>query len=227
MPAVIEAIEVSRNFRTPQGGLEVLNGLSLTVEKGRTLAIVGASGSGKSTLLHILGCLDRPTSGKVLLGGQDTFQMADHQLAAARNRDIGFVFQFHHLLPEFSALENVALPLLVGGLGKYEALERAGQLMAEVGLAERRLHRPSELSGGEQQRVAVARALVNGPQLLLADEPTGNLDRYSGSAVTDLLWKMNRERGVALVVVTHNQELAKRADRTMELKNGKLWPTDR
>lgn len=227
MLGVIEAVDVSRSFRTSQGSLEVLSGLSLAVEKGGTLAIVGASGSGKSTLLHILGCLDRPTSGKVMLGGQDTSQMADHQLAAARNRDIGFVFQFHHLLPEFSAVENVALPLLVGGLGKDEALERARQLMVDVGLAERSFHRPSELSGGEQQRVAVARALVKGPQLLLADEPTGNLDRHSGSMVTDLLWKMNRERGVALVVVTHNQELAERAARKMELKDGKLWPADR
>jgi lipoprotein-releasing system ATP-binding protein len=215
MLGVIEAVDVSRSFRTSQGSLEVLSGLSLAVEKGGTLAIVGASGSGKSTLLHILGCLDRPTSGKVMLGGQDTSQMADHQLAAARNRDIGFVFQFHHLLPEFSAVENVALPLLVGGLGKDEALERARQLMVDVGLAERSFHRPSELSGGEQQRVAVARALVKGPQLLLADEPTGNLDRHSGSMVTDLLWKMNRERGVALVVVTHNQELSERASRKM------------
>ncbi len=227
MPGVIEAVNVNRSFRTSQGSLEVLGGLSLAIDKGMTLAIVGASGSGKSTLLHILGCLDRPTSGKVLLGGQDTSQMADHQLAAARNRDIGFVFQFHHLLPEFSAVENVALPLLVGGLRKDEALGRAGQLMAEMGLADRSLHRPAELSGGEQQRVAVARALVKGPQLLLADEPTGNLDRHSGSAVTDLLWKMNQERGVALVVVTHNQELAERADRIMELKDGKLWPTGR
>lgn len=227
MPRVVEAVDVSRSFRTSQGSLEVLGSLSLAVDKGMTLAIVGASGSGKSTLLHILGCLDRPTSGKVLLGGQDTSQMADHQLAVARNRDIGFVFQFHHLLPEFSAVENVALPLLVGGLRKDEALGRAGQLMAEMGLADRSLHRPAELSGGEQQRVAVARALVKGPQLLLADEPTGNLDRHSGSAVTDLLWKMNRELGVALVVVTHNQELAERADRIMELKDGKLWPTGR
>ncbi len=224
MAAVIDAMNVSRIFQAPKGDLKVLAGLSFSIGKGQTAAIAGASGSGKSTLLHILGCLDRPTEGKILLGGQDTSQLADHDLAGARNKNIGFVFQFHHLLPEFTAVENVALPLLVGGMGRPEAMSRAEELMDQVGLKERCLHRPSELSGGEQQRVAVARALANSPEVILADEPTGNLDSRSGGAVADLLWRMNRERNIALVLVTHNNELAKRAERIMELKDGKLWP---
>ena len=224
MPPVINAIDIGRIFLAPKGDLKVLEGLSFAVEKGRTAAIVGASGSGKSTLLHILGCLDRPTSGQVLINGQDTSLLSDHDLAGLRNRSIGFVFQFHHLLPEFNAAENVALPLLVGGMERSEAMSRAEQLMEEVGLTERCLHRPSELSGGEQQRVAVARALANSPEVILADEPTGNLDSRSGSAVTDLLWRMNKYKNIALVLVTHNNELAQRADQVMELKDGKLWP---
>ncbi|HAD82261.1 MAG: hypothetical protein A2509_04175 [Candidatus Edwardsbacteria bacterium RIFOXYD12_FULL_50_11] len=224
MHPVIEAIDVNRIFPAPKGDLKVLAELSFSIERGGTASIVGASGSGKSTLLHILGCLDRPTAGKILLGGQDTSLLSDHDLAGARNKSIGFVFQFHHLLPEFTAVENVALPLLVGGMEKNESLALAQQLMDEVGLKERCLHRPSELSGGEQQRVAVARALANSPEVILADEPTGNLDSRSGGAVADLLWRMNREKNIALVLVTHNTELAGRADRIMELKDGRLWP---
>jgi len=224
MHPVIDAINVNRMFKAPQGDLKVLSELSFSIEKGGTASIVGASGSGKSTLLHILGCLDRPTLGKVMLGGQDTSLLSDHDLAGARNKSIGFVFQFHHLLPEFTAVENVALPLLVGGMGRAGAMSRAEELMDQVGLKERCLHRPSELSGGEQQRVAVARALANSPEVILADEPTGNLDSRSGGSVADLLWRMNREKNIALVLVTHNNELASRAERTMELKDGKLWP---
>lgn len=224
MGAVIDAINVGRIFKAPKGDLKVLSELPLSIEKGQTIAIVGASGSGKSTLLHILGCLDRPTSGKIVIDGQDTSLLSDHDLAGARNKSIGFVFQFHHLLPEFTAVENVALPLLVGGTARDEAMSRAEELMDEVGLKERGLHRPSELSGGEQQRVAVARALANSPEIILADEPTGNLDSRSGGAVADLLWRMNKERNIALVLVTHNNELATRADKIMELKDGKLWP---
>jgi len=224
MPPVINAKDIGRIFRAPKGDLKVLEGLSFAVEKGRTAAIVGASGSGKSTLLHILGCLDRPTSGQVLINGQDTSLLSDHDLAGLRNGSVGFVFQFHHLLPEFNAAENVALPLLVGGMERSEAMSRAEQLMGEVDLTERCLHRPSELSGGEQQRVAVARALANSPEVILADEPTGNLDSRSGSAVTDLLWRMNQDKKIALVLVTHNNELAQRADQVMELKDGRLWP---
>lgn len=224
MTAVIDAVNIGRVFRAPKGDLTVLSELTLSVAKGQTIAIVGASGSGKSTLLHILGCLDRPTSGKVVIGGEDTSLLSDHDLAGARNKSIGFVFQFHHLLPEFTAVENVALPLLVSGREKSQSLGLAEGLMAEVGLKERCLHRPSELSGGEQQRVAVARALANSPEIILADEPTGNLDHQSGAAVADLLWRMNQEKDIALVLVTHNSELASRADRTLELKDGRLWP---
>jgi len=224
MTAAIDAINVNRIFQAPKGDLKVLSELSFSIEKGGTASIVGASGSGKSTLLHILGCLDRPTSGKVLLGGQDTSLLSDHDLAGARNKNIGFVFQFHHLLPEFTAAENVALPLLVGGAGRAGAMSRAEELMDQVGLKERCLHRPSELSGGEQQRVAVARALANSPEVILADEPTGNLDSRSGGALADLLWRMNQEKNIALVLVTHNNELAGRAERIMELKDGRLWP---
>ena len=223
MPAVIDAIDVGRIFKAPKGDLKVLSELSFSIEKGQTIAIVGASGSGKSTLLHILGCLDRPTSGRIIVDGQDTSTLSDHQLAGLRNKSIGFVFQFHHLLPEFTAVENVALPLLVSGMEKSQSLGLAEGLMDEVGLKERCLHRPSELSGGEQQRVAVARALANSPEIILADEPTGNLDRQSGAVVADLLWRMNQEKNIALVLVTHNNELASRADKIMELKDGRLW----
>lgn len=221
---VINASEISRTFKAPKGDLKVLEGLSFSMEKGRTASIVGASGSGKSTLLHILGCLDRPTSGKIVIGGQDTSLLSDHDLAGLRNKSLGFVFQFHHLLPEFTAVENVALPLLVSGMERAKALTKAEELMDEVGLRERCLHRPAELSGGEQQRVAVARALANSPEIILADEPTGNLDSRAGGTVTDLLWKMNKDKNIALVVVTHNSELAQRAEQVLELKDGKLWP---
>ncbi|MDO9391349.1 MAG: ABC transporter ATP-binding protein [bacterium] len=174
-------------------------------------------------MLQILGCLDRPTTGQVNINCQETSRLSDHELASLRNASMGFVFQFHHLLPEFCAWENVAMPLLVRGqsLGQAEAASR--KILNDLGLEERAGHRPNELSGGEQQRVAIARAVVNRPLVLLADEPTGNLDRATGQNVVQLLWELNQTTGIALVIVTHNQEIAQRAQRTLELKDGKLW----
>jgi len=223
MPAVIEAINVGRTFKAPKGELKVLSELNLTIEPGQTTAITGASGSGKSTLLQILGCLDRPSTGLVMIGGRDTSRFTDRELARLRNKSIGFVFQFHHLLPEFCAWENVAMPLLVQGRELKKAEEAGRQILSELGLEQRAEHKPNELSGGEQQRVAIARAMVTGPLVLLADEPTGNLDRATGQNVVQLLWDLNQRTGIALVIVTHNQEIAQRAQRTLELKDGKLW----
>jgi lipoprotein-releasing system ATP-binding protein len=202
--------------------LNVLNGIDLEISKGEMLAIVGASGVGKSTLLHILGGLDRPTSGNVFYGDVDVFGMDSDRIARFRNERVGFVFQFHHLLPEFSALENVMMPALIRGTDRETAAETASKALAEVGLGERVLHRPGELSGGEQQRVAVARALMLSPDVVLADEPTGNLDAHTGEAVHELLQKINKERGVTFVIVTHNDKLAIRADRVLKMADGKI-----
>ena len=221
---ILDARGVERVFPARPAPLAVLRGIDLTVRAQETVAIVGASGSGKSTLLHILGCLDHPTKGEVFLESHNLMQLYPSQQAELRNQKIGFVFQFHYLLPEFTARENVAMPLLVAGQPRKKSLEAAGELLRDVGLAERMEHRPRELSGGEQQRVAIARALAGSPAVVLADEPTGNLDRLTGLAVTDLLWQMNRSRKIALVIVTHNQEIASRADKILELKDGKLWP---
>ncbi len=223
MPAAIDATNIGRIFKAPKGDLKVLSGLTLTIGKGETIAITGASGSGKSTLLQILGCLDRPTSGQLTIDGRETAGLSDHELASLRNKSMGFVFQFHHLLPEFCAWENVALPLLVRGqsLGSAEGTSR--KILRDLGLEERAEHKPNELSGGEQQRVAIARAMAARPLVLLADEPTGNLDRATGQNVAQLLWDLNQNTGIALVIVTHNQEIAQRAQRTLELKDGKLW----
>jgi len=223
MPAVIEAINVGRTFKAPKGALKVLSELTLSIGKGETIAITGASGSGKSTLLQILGCLDRPTGGQVIIEGQDTSSLSDHELASLRNKSMGFVFQFHHLLPEFSAWENVAMPLLVRGQSLESAEGTSRKMLHDLGLEERAEHKPNELSGGEQQRVAIARAIAARPLVLLADEPTGNLDRATGQQVAQLLWDLNQSTGIALVIVTHNQEMAQRAQRTLELKDGKLW----
>ncbi|MDO9068105.1 MAG: ABC transporter ATP-binding protein [Deltaproteobacteria bacterium] len=223
MPAVIEAVNIGRTFQAPKGALKVLSGLTLSVEKGETMAITGASGSGKSTLLQILGCLDRATDGRVNIEGQDTSILSDKELASLRNKSMGFVFQFHHLLPEFCAWENVAMPLLVRGQELKTAREASRKILDGLGLADRADHKPNELSGGEQQRVAIARAMVTNPLVLLADEPTGNLDRATGQNVAQLLWELNQNTGIALVIVTHNQEIAQRAQRTLELKDGKLW----
>jgi lipoprotein-releasing system ATP-binding protein len=201
--------------------VEVLKGVDLTFSAGEKAAIVGASGVGKTTLLHVLGTLDRPTAGKVLFEGKDIYSMNEKDLAFFRNREIGFVFQFHHLLPEFNALENTMMPCLIQGIPKKEAASRAEAILTLVGLNERFSHKPGELSGGEQQRVAVARALVLEPKVLLADEPTGNLDTKTGESVFDLLQELNRIKGVTLVVVTHNLKLAEKMSRQIQLIDGK------
>lgn len=211
-----------KNFVSNGNTIEVLNGVDLNIFQGDSLAIVGASGVGKSTLLHILGTLERPTEGRLLWDGQEVFSLDDQKLAAFRNRKIGFVFQFHHLLPEFNALENVMMPALIARLAKQEARERAEAMLVQVGLQSRITHRVGALSGGEQQRVAVARALVLEPGVLLADEPTGNLDPRIGGQIHDLLLSLNQEKGLTLVVVTHNLELAGRLSSELTLKDGKV-----
>jgi lipoprotein-releasing system ATP-binding protein len=202
--------------------LHILRGVELEVRHGEAVAIVGQSGSGKSSLLHILGALDRPTRGRVLLSGDPVEGLGRDGLARLRNRRVGFVFQFHHLLREFTAVENAAMPALVAGVQPTEAMDRAEALLRAVGLGDRLEHRPWQLSGGEQQRVAVARALVNEPPLLLADEPTGNLDPETSEGLHDLLFRIRAERGLALVLVTHNRELAARANRILSLRSGVL-----
>jgi lipoprotein-releasing system ATP-binding protein len=201
--------------------VEVLTGVDLDIVKGETLAVVGASGVGKSTLLHIMGTLERPSAGRMLWDGEDVFSLDDKALAAFRNRKVGFVFQFHHLLPEFNALENVMMPGLIARLPQNQARERAEAILVRVGLKERLTHRVSTLSGGEQQRVAVARALVLDPDVLLADEPTGNLDPKSGARVHELILNLNQERGLTSVIVTHNLELARSLNRQITLIDGK------
>ena len=202
--------------------LPVLDGIDLDIQAGEMLAIVGASGVGKSTLLHIVGGLDRPTSGKVYYGDIDVFGLDNGQLSRFRNARVGFVFQFHHLLPEFSALENVMMPGLIRRMDREEAADAAKRLLTDVGLGARLLHRPGELSGGEQQRVAVARALMLKPDVVLADEPTGNLDMHTGESVHDLLLGINKQQGITFVIVTHNDKLALRADRVLRMTEGKL-----
>jgi len=217
-------IEVRQLFKTFGNGtkrVDVLKGIDLVIRPRETLAIVGASGVGKTTLLHILGTLDRPTSGKVLYDGKDVFTLDERALALFRNRQVGFVFQFHHLLPEFNALENTMLPCLIQGISKKEALSRAEAILTLVGLKERLSHRPGEMSGGEQQRVAVARAMVLEPRVLLADEPTGNLDTRTGEAVFDLLQELNRDKGLTLIIVTHNMKLAGRLSRQIQMVDGR------
>jgi len=201
--------------------VEVLKGVDLTFSQGEKAAIVGASGIGKTTLLHILGTLDRPSTGKVFYEGKDIFTLNETDLSVFRNREIGFVFQFHHLLPEFSALENTMMPCLIRGTPEKEAESRAETILTLVGLKERLSHKPGELSGGEQQRVAVARALVLEPKVLLADEPTGNLDTKTGESIFDLLQELNRIQGVTLIVVTHNLKLAERLSRQIQLIDGR------
>jgi lipoprotein-releasing system ATP-binding protein len=219
---VLEAHGVVRRFHQGPATLEVLQGLDLSVRSGERLAIIGASGSGKTTLLQILGGLDRPDAGSILVDGRDIHAMPERERGELRNRTIGFVYQFHHLLPEFSALENVAMPLLVRREPTAVAAEHARALLTRVGLGERLSHRPNQLSGGERQRAAVARALVTQPRLVLADEPTGNLDGRNAEQVFALMLELNREYGTALVVVTHDARLAARMDRVLELDGGKL-----
>ena len=213
---------VCKNYYDGQLNVQVLDNLTLQVEKGRSIGIVGASGSGKSTLLHILGGLDKPTSGRVSLMGQDLSQLSQKQLSGLRNQYLGFVYQFHHLLPEFSALENVMMPLLIGKRPKEQARERALLMLEKVGLKDRVQHRPGELSGGERQRAAIARALVTDPACLLADEPTGNLDRKNALNILDMMMELKQELGTALVVVTHDDEMAARFDRVLNMTAGAL-----
>ena len=219
---VLEARAVSKTFRQGPVLLEVLEGAALAVAAGERVAIVGASGSGKTTLLQILGGLDRPTRGQVLVDGRDIHQLTEKERGELRNRAIGFVYQFHHLLPEFSALENVAMPLLVRRAPVAAARKAARELLERVGLGERLEHRPHQLSGGERQRAAVARALVTQPKIILADEPTGNLDGANAESVFALMLELNRERATSLIVVTHDSRLAQRMERVYEIEKGKL-----
>jgi len=219
---MIAAVDLHKSFKLDQAEVHVLKGVSLEIKRGELVAIVGASGVGKTTLLHILGTLDRPTSGTVRFDGNDVFAMDDQTLAEFRNRKIGFVFQFHHLLPEFTALENVMLPALIRRQSEAEARAAAEAVLKEVGLEHRLVHRIGELSGGEQQRVAVARALVLHPDLVLADEPTGNLDTHTGEEVFKLLRDLNRAKGITFVIVTHNEALSRQADRIIRMVDGKI-----
>jgi len=200
----------------------VLKDINLDVYSGEVVAIMGPSGAGKSTLLHILGALDRPSSGRVLYAGMEIFRLDNDALASFRNRRVGFVFQFHHLLPEFTAIENTMMPALINGLGWQEATDRASRLLGEVGLSERLTHRPGELSGGEQQRVAVARALMLQPDVVLADEPTGNLDTKTAEELFDLMLALNRDKRVTFIVVTHNESLASRCARIIRMIDGRI-----
>lgn len=224
---VLEAHGVVKSYRGGDGGtLTVLSGVDLAVRRGEMVAVVGASGSGKSTLLHVLGALDRPSSGYVVIGGEPLHAMTEAELAAVRNRKIGFVFQFHHLLREFSVLENVMMPMRIAGRSVREARSRAEELIAAVGLSGRLTHRPTELSGGEQQRTAVARALALDPAVVLADEPSGNLDHMNAERLHELFVRLVRELEVSMVVVTHNRSLAARADRVLLMEDGRLRETD-
>lgn len=221
--AFLEAYALEKSYPTGAGGrLEVLRGINFSAQSGEVVAVVGESGTGKSTLLHLLGALDRPDSGTVLYRGVDIFRQRDEELAAFRNREIGFIFQFHHLLPEFSALENVAMPALIGHRRLSDVRDRAMELLETLGLADRASHRPSELSGGEQQRVAVARALMNAPGLVLADEPSGNLDTRTAEKLHDEFLRLSRSSDHTFIIVTHNLALAAIADRVLRLENGLL-----
>jgi lipoprotein-releasing system ATP-binding protein len=218
--AALELREVTRNYRQGGNALAVLRGVSLAVRPGEIVALIGPSGAGKSTLLHVAGLLERPDGGEILIDGARCGALSDRERTELRRAHLGFVYQFHHLLPEFSALENVMLPQMIAGHARGAARRRAEQLLALVGLEARATHRPARLSGGEQQRVAIVRALANGPRLLLGDEPTGNLDQHTAAEVTDALLDLVRRTGLAALIATHNIELARRLDRVLVLEDG-------
>lgn len=220
--AMIEIRDLQKSFSTPGGEIDVLQQINLKIAAGERVAVVGTSGAGKTTLMHILGGLDRPSKGEVLFEGENLFALRGAALDAFRNRTVGFVFQFHQLLPEFSALENVMMPLLIGGVARAEATKKAKTFLEEVGLGHRLTHKPGALSGGEQQRVAIARALVRNPRLLLADEPTGNLDSGTSEEIMMLLNQLHRTRGLTMIIVTHNRKLAASLDRILQIEDGRL-----
>ena len=215
--------DLSKTFVKDGNKIEVLRNLNLEIQKGDSLAVVGVSGAGKSTLIHILGTLDHPTAGTLSIAGHNVFEWSEKKIAAFRNKTIGFVFQLNNLLPEFTALENAMMPALIGGLNKKQALDKASQLLQDVGLEHRLSHKPGELSGGEQQRVAIARALVMEPEILLADEPTGNLDTETGKKIEDILVKLNAVKKITLIVVTHNKLLADRMSGRIGLRDGEIY----
>ncbi|MDO8534964.1 MAG: ABC transporter ATP-binding protein [Xanthobacteraceae bacterium] len=221
-PPVLQLEAIERRYVQGEATLVILNGATLAVWPGESVALIAPSGAGKSTLLHIAGLLEHPDAGEVYIGERATTQLADSERTAIRRSEIGFVYQFHHLLPEFSAIENVMLPQMIRGLGKSEARRRASELLGFLGLAERLNHRPAELSGGEQQRVAIARAVANAPRILLADEPTGNLDPYTANRVFDTLAKLVQATELAAIVATHNLELASRMSRRVTIKDGQV-----
>ena len=223
MNNLIRVVDLYKSYYDGVTELPVLKGVDVEVKKAEIVAVVGASGVGKSTMLHLLGGLDRPTEGTIFYEGEDIFALNDSELDRFRNEEIGFIFQFHHLLPEFTALENVVMPGLIARQQASVAHDRAKELLDYVGLGERLEHRPSELSGGERQRVAIARALVNQPKVVLADEPTGNLDQKTSEAVHDLLWTLNDQFSQTFIIVTHNQTLAQRADRLIQLVDGQVY----
>lgn len=214
--------DIQRTFHQAGNELQVLRGAAVSIAPGETVALVGPSGAGKSTLLHIAGLLERPDGGEVIVNGEACSGLSDDRRTALRRTAIGFIYQFHHLLPEFTALENVVVPQMIAGVSKSAARKRGSELLGMVGLSERESHRPAKLSGGEQQRVAIARALANSPKVLIADEPTGNLDQETAERVFELLMRLTRETGVSSLVATHNPDLAARMDRTLTLKNGLL-----
>lgn len=222
MNELLSCVNLCKTYQEGESVVEVLNNVTFSITKGEQVAILGSSGSGKSTLLHILGALDKPSSGQVLFEQQDIFSFSDTQQANFRNRSLGFIYQFHHLLPEFTALENVAMPLLIRKTSQKQALQQAGDILHKVGLGKRLTHKPAELSGGERQRVAIARALVTQPQLVLADEPTGNLDHKTGEGIYQLLAELREQMQTSFVVVTHDTELAAKLDRVLSLTDGHL-----